>query len=178
MAIGRVLREKAAALPPAQRVDHLHKRHREERDRLKSLVRAQEATEAEIHRLQERLKEEVSAVDDQRGVLSVIQTELEDAELQLPPKGRPLPAGLVQDGNKSDEMSFEEMLEAIYVKLHDAAGGSSPTCSTAGRTCVCGSAPVVVPGVHRLPKGYGGPGGHRPSYGDEAPSGAQHAERR
>ncbi len=105
----RALKAKAAQMPPSQRVEHLQKRLREASDELKR--RVQEATEEQIHHLQERLREEVVAVDDQRDVQDTIRKELDDAELQIPPKGRPLPTGLqVHPGDRSDELSFEQHL--------------------------------------------------------------------
>ncbi len=48
----KALQAKADKMPPSQRVDHLKKRYKEAMDELRKLIAAQEATDAEIRKLQ------------------------------------------------------------------------------------------------------------------------------
>ena len=78
------LRQKAAAMPPAQRVEHLRKRLRAAEEELARRSRQVDATEAEIDILQSRHKQEVESRDDFSSKLDDLREELQEAEAILP----------------------------------------------------------------------------------------------
>ena len=120
----QALKEKAGALPPAQRVEHLKKRLKEEKEELQRRCEAVESTEAEIDRLQSRLKQAVEGRDDQDDVVRQLGLELQNAEAQLPPTpgikpvGRQLPQG---------DRGMEEALNQVKTLLEREAGGRLTT---------------------------------------------------
>ncbi len=94
------LAQKAQALPPTQRVDHLRKRLKVETEELRKRTSVVENTEAEIQGLRERLKLAVEGRDAQDARVQQLGRELQQAEAALPtasatPKqvGRQLPEG-------------------------------------------------------------------------------------
>jgi hypothetical protein len=124
----KAIREKAAGMPPKQRLDHLRKRHREETAELRRLIKVQEATENELQLLKTRSREEYDAVESQRETVEDIRVTIEEAELDLPPTGKPKPIGRQHQQEdlrtalqKSSIPEILEELSTIYDKAFGAA---------------------------------------------------------
>ena len=99
----KAMQDKADRLPPAQRVSHLQKRHRLAHEELRKLIQAQAALDAKYNQLQKRRLEHHEVVEDQRDAVEALRVALEQAELDLPPKGAPKPVGRqVQPGDPGD----------------------------------------------------------------------------
>ena len=95
---------------------------------LRKLIEAQAATEAQLHQLQARSKEQYEEVEDQREVVEEIREALERAEMDVPPKGAPKPVGRqIQHGDQEatlGSMSFTDVLKFAKQKFFAEAGGT------------------------------------------------------
>ncbi len=124
----QAMREKADRLPPQQRVEHLQKRHKEAMTELRQLIEAQAATEAQLHQLQARSREQYEAVEDQRDVVEELREALERAEMDVPPKGKPKAVGRQLHPSDPEallgRMSFTNVLTVAKKKFFAEAGGT------------------------------------------------------
>jgi hypothetical protein len=115
------MREKANALPPTQRVDHLRKRLRLAEEELGNRAHTVEMTEIEIDKLQARLKLEVESRDDFYDKVADLRVELQAAEAQLPKPEGVRPVGRqVQSGDLGVVERLRELRELL---VREAGGG-------------------------------------------------------
>ena len=120
----QALQEQFAAMPPTQKVDHLKKQLRTAEAELQKRIDVVEATEDDIDRLQQRLKAEVAARDDQQDVVSRLALELQEAEAQVPPAADPRPVGRqLQAGDQG----IKEGLRQLKAAIEREAGGRLTT---------------------------------------------------
>ena len=113
------LAQKAQAMPPTQRVDHLKKRLKVETEELRKRTGAVVDTEAELQNLRERLKLAVEGRDAQAARVQQLEGELQQAEAALPTTtAGPKPVGRqVQDSDQE----VVDLLNLVHVKLNRKA---------------------------------------------------------
>ncbi len=110
--VQHALAQKAQAMPPTQRVDHLRRRLKVETEELRKRRSVVEDTEAEIQRLRARLKHEEEGRDAQEVRVQQLGRELQQAEAALPTASTPKPVGRqLPDGDQG----VEELLEQAKV---------------------------------------------------------------
>ncbi len=118
------LRERTAALPPHQRVEHLRKRVRTAQEELNRRRRQVEDTEVEIDKLQSRLKLEVESRDDHIEKVQTFQIELQAAEDSLPRPGSAKPVGRQV---RCGDGGFVDQLQCLPEQLSRKFGGALTT---------------------------------------------------